>query len=296
MVFPDVPEPTLKEDQVLIEIKAIALNFFDILQVQGKHQAKPSFPFIPGGDRVFGSSLGCFAERIAISCKNVHLIPDHDMSYEEAAGIFVTYPTSYAGLVVRGNLKKAAGGVGIAAVQIAKALGAKVIACCGSNEKLEIAKEYGADYAINYKENKDWYKDVLKITNGHGVDVVYDPVGMIQPSIKCIAWNGRLVVIGFAAGNIEKIPMNLVLLKNISLTGLHWGEYSKHDEQETIQMVWNGIFDLLKKKELKPLIYKKIYYGLENIKVGLNDIASRKTFGKVIVIPHQQSQQIKSKL
>jgi len=119
---------------------------------------------------------------------------------------------------------------------------------------------------------------------------------MIQPSIKCIAWDGRLVVIGFAAGDIEKIPMNLVLLKNISITGLHWGEYPKHGEQETIQNVWSGIFNLLKEKRLKPLIYNKTYYGLENIKVGLKDIAARKTFGKVIVIPHQQSQQIKSKL
>ncbi|CAG8706782.1 10979_t:CDS:2, partial [Acaulospora morrowiae] len=211
------------------------------------------------------------------------------MSYEEAAGLSVTCPTSYAALVTRANLKKdewclvhaAAGGVGIAAVQIAKAIGAKVIAACGSEKKLTIAKRFGADYGINYND-KDWQKQVLKITAGHGVDVVYDPVGLIRASIKCIAWNGRLVVIGFVSGEIEKIPTNLILLKNISIWGLFWGAYAKY-EPERIPEVWGELFKLLSTKKVRPVIYEKIYHGLDRVKDGLNAISGRETYGKVII-------------
>ncbi|GBB86736.1 hypothetical protein RclHR1_13130002 [Rhizophagus clarus] len=306
----NAPEPKLGDNQVLVEIKAAALNFFDILQVQGKYQEKPPFPFIPGaefsgiiiktgekckksfkpGDKVFGSANGCFAERASAQSNNLYLIPD-GMSFEEAAGLFLTYPTSYSALVIRAKLQKgewclvhaAAGGVGAVAVQVAKALGAKVIATGGSSEKLAIAKKVGADYAVNYKD-KDWQKQVLKITEGKGVNVVYDPVGLINPSLKCIAWNGRLVVIGFVGG-IEKVPTNLILLKNISIIGLFWGSYVKN-EPERIEEVWNGLFSLFASGKLKPLVYKKVFYGLDNVKVGLKAIANRNTFGKVVVIPN----------
>ncbi|CAB4402780.1 unnamed protein product [Rhizophagus irregularis] len=307
----NAPEPKLGDNQVLVEIKAVALNFFDILQVQGKYQEKPPFPHIPGtefsgivikagekckksfkqGDKVFGGASGCFAERVSAQINNLHLIPD-GMSFEEAAGLSITYPTSYAALVIRAKLQKgewclvhaAAGGVGAVAVQVAKALGAKVIATGGSSEKLAIAKKVGADYAVNYKD-KDWQKQVLKITGGKGVDVVYDPVGLIVPSIKCIAWNGRLVVIGFVSGNIEKVPTNLVLLKNISIIGLFWGSYSKNDPERNDE-VWNDLFNLFGSGKLKPLVYEKVFHGLDNVKVGLKAIANRNTFGKVVVIPN----------
>ena len=183
---------------------------------------KSTVPQYKAGDRVFGSGYS-FAEVITVDAIKVLPIPKN-FSFEDAAGLYITWPTSYAALVLRAQLKAgeyclvhaAAGGVGIAAVQIAKALGAKVIATAGSAEKLEVAKKFGADHVINYRD-KDWTEQVKKITNGHGADVVYDPVGLVEESTKCIAWNGRILVVGFAKGTIEKLPTNRVLLKNISI-------------------------------------------------------------------------------
>ncbi|KAG9098466.1 hypothetical protein FS749_003752 [Ceratobasidium sp. UAMH 11750] len=233
-----------------------ALNFFDILQSQGKYQNQPPFPFVLGaefagviansspipkgcpfkpGDRVFGSGQGAYAERVAAKWHSLHPIPA-GFGFEQAAGLFVTWPTSYEALVGRAQLQPgewclgkylhaAAGGVGLAAVQIAKALGAKVIATAGTEEKLQVCKCLGgADEVLDYTK-PGWQKQVLKLTNGKGVDVIYDPVGLIKDSLKCIAWKGRALVVGFAAGQIEKLPMNLVLLKNISIVGVHWGAY-----------------------------------------------------------------------
>lgn len=215
----NVPVPEPKQGELQIQVKAIGLNFFDTLMIQGRYQIKPPFPFIPGGefsgvvlkstvpeykagDRVFGSGYS-FAEVITTAAERVLPVPKN-FTFEQAAGLYITWPTSYAALVLRAQLKAgeyclvhaAAGGVGIAAVQIAKALGAKVIATAGSQDKLDVAKRYGADYAINYRD-KDWTAQVKKITNGHGADVVYgkylslkiyaclthgpvDPVGLIE--------------------------------------------------------------------------------------------------------------------
>ncbi|CAG8480074.1 2370_t:CDS:2 [Cetraspora pellucida] len=325
----NAPEPELKKNQVLVEVKASALNYFDILQaesydvknqktmvskplkikmIQGRYQVKPPFPFILGaefagvviavhptvnnkfkpGDKVFGYGQGSLAERVATDIDNVHLIPD-GMSFEEASGLFITCPTSYTALVIRANLQKdewclvhaAAGGVGIAAVQIAKALGAKVIATSGSENKLAIAKNYGADFGVNYND-KDWQKQVLKITGGHGVDVVYDPVGLVQASLKFIAWSGRILVIGFAGENLEKVPTNLVLLKNVSIIGVFYGTYKTRDPERVVE-VWNGLFKLFAEKKLKSVVYKNVYHGLHNVKYGLKAIANRETYGKVVV-------------
>lgn len=191
----NVPVPEPKQGELQIQVKAIGLNFFDTLMIQGRYQIKPPFPFIPGGefsgvvlkstvpeykagDRVFGSGYS-FAEVITTAAERVLPVPKN-FSFEQAAGLYITWPTSYAALVLRAQLKAgeyclvhaAAGGVGIAAVQIAKALGAKVIATAGSQDKLDVAKRYGADFAINYRD-KDWTAQVKKITNGHGADVVY---------------------------------------------------------------------------------------------------------------------------
>ncbi|TFK44713.1 hypothetical protein BDQ12DRAFT_673439 [Crucibulum laeve] len=305
----DAPEPKTTDSQVLVDIYSAGLNFFDILQAQGKYQNKPPLPFTLGaefagkiaanspipkgckyqpGDRVFGAQVGSFADKVAVDWQ--HLIPLPDaISFDQGAGLFVTWPTSYEALVGRAELKPgdwvlvtaAAGGVGIAAVQIAKALGAKVIAAAGSAAKLDVAKHYGgADYCVDYTK-PGWQKEVLKITNGHGADIIYDPVGLINDSLKCIAWKGRALVIGFAGGTIEKVPMNLVLLKNVSLVGLHWGAYTPK-EPSRIPQVWKAILDMFSSGRAKPVVYSEVY-SLEKLVDGLAALERRETWGKAIV-------------
>jgi NADPH2:quinone reductase len=241
------------------------------------------------GDRVFGSSQGAYAEQITVDHARLVRMPDN-ITYEQAAGIYVTIPTSYEGLVGRANTQPgewvlvhaAAGGVGIAAVQVAKALGAKVIAACGSAEKRRIAIEYGgADVALDYNE-AGWQDEVKKITGGRGVDVVYDPVGLLVPSLKCIAWNGRLVVVGFAAGTIEKIPANLVLLKNVSIVGLHWGATALKDPKRYFEVL-DLVMELISSGRLIPQVYDPVYEGLDKVVPGLRDLEDRKTWGKAVV-------------
>ncbi|PVU98958.1 hypothetical protein BB559_001125 [Furculomyces boomerangus] len=259
-----VPIPVPKKGEILVKIEAIG--------IQGKYQHKPPLPFIPGrelsgmvacvhnsskkfkvGERVFGSiPWGTYAEYVCVKEEQIHRAPDN-LTYEQAAGFYVAYSTSYVGLVVRGNLKPgetvlvlaAAGGVGIAAVQIAKALGATVIAAVGSEDKFDICKREGADHAINYR-NKSWTQEVLKLTNGKGADIIYDPVGMIEESLKCIAWNGRALVIGFAGGTIEKVATNRVLLKNVSVVGLRMGSYAIN-KSELLPQVSERLFDMIAK-------------------------------------------------
>ena len=241
-----IPVPKVDAGNVLVRIEAVGVNFFDTLLVTGKYQFKPAFPFIPGsefagvvvarasdvddfniGDRVFGGGFtGAYAEYISAPSVNIVRMPDR-LSFEEACGIHTTYPTSYAALKVRANLQPGevclvhagAGGVGMAAVQIAKRMGATVIATVGSDDKMDVVKRLGgADYAINYSK-EDWIARVKEITDGNGVDVVYDPVGLVEESTKVIAWNGRILVIGFAGGKIPSVPVNRLLLKNCSVVG-----------------------------------------------------------------------------
>ncbi|BGO94408.1 hypothetical protein NBRC10512_003781 [Rhodotorula toruloides] len=303
-------EPKPGEDEVLVDVHYAGLNFFDILQVQGKYQNKPPFPwiagvefsgvisanspipegcdFIPGKTRVFGAGQGSYAEKIKIDWRTLLEVPS-TMGMDEAAGLYITFPTSYAALVTRANTQEddwvlvhaAAGGVGLAAVQIAKALGAKVIATAGSSAKLDVAKQFGADYGIDYTK-EGWQKEVMEITEGHGVDVVYDPVGMIVPSLKCIAWNGRLVVVGFAAGSIEKIPANLLLLKNCSAMGVFWGAYVKN-EPNVVPEVWGALLDMFEKKQIRGTVFEKLYDGLAAVPEGLRALGSRETWGKAVV-------------
>jgi NADPH2:quinone reductase len=189
--------------------------------------SRPSSEFLPG-DQVFGAGSGSFAEYITVKESALHRIPK-DWSFAGAVSIAANAPVTYGGLVVRGGLKKgetvlvtaAAGGLGLAAVQIAKALGARVIAAAGSERKLDVAKRYGADECVNYTSGEDWWKIVLEKTNGKGVDVVYDPVGMVDKSLKCLKPKGRIIVIGFAGreGNMERIAMNRVLLRQAQIIG-----------------------------------------------------------------------------
>ena len=226
------------------------------------------------------------------------------MSISRKLADSATAPTSYAALVTRAKTQPgewvlvhaAAGGVGLAAVQIAKALGAKVIATAGTADKLAVAKKFGADYGIDYTD-KTWPQQVMKITGGHGADVVYDPVGLIDISMKCIAWNGRLLVVGFAGGNIEKVALNRVLLKNVSIVGLHWGAYAKFEpEQQSI--VWDGLMKMIADGKYKGTVYdgSKEFQGLNDVGKALTALGARKTWGKVVItIPENEDEQ-KSKL
>jgi NADPH:quinone reductase len=186
----------------------------------------------------------------------------------------------------------AAGGVGLAAVQIAKALGATVIATAGTAHKRDVAKSFGADYAIDYTD-KAWPEEVKKLTKGKGVDVVYDPVGMIEASLKCIAWNGRLLVIGFAAGAIEKVAMNRVLLKNVAIVGLHWGVYAVQ-EPKTVEVVWDGLFKLMEEGKFRGTCYSDVeYVGLETVPAALTALGGRESWGKVVVkVPEEGASKI----
>jgi len=315
--------PDLKPSSThyLISISAAGTNFFDLLQIAGKYQHQPPLPWISGaefagtilstptsspphgkswrykvGDRVFGASQGAYATQILAPEPALLPIPS-SWTFRDAAGLYVTAPTAYGALVTRAETRPGewvlvhagAGGVGLSAVQIAKALGATVIATASTDRKRQICKEFGADYVIDYR-NPRWTDEVRQLCkenregNGKaGVDIVYDPVGMIEPSLKCVAWNARLLVIGFAAGRIEKLALNRVLLKNVSVMGLHWGEYARK-EPKTVAIVWKGIFDLIEQGKFKSIVYKdKDYNGLENIPAALKALGARDTWGKVVV-------------
>ncbi len=306
----EAPAPELWPGTVAVDVRAAGCNFFDILMCQGKYQVKPPFPFIPGaeaagvvsevagdvkgicaGDRVLLSTpLGAFAERVVAPARAVWKMPAA-MSFEEAAALPIVYPTSYAGLVYRAQLRPgewllvhaAAGGVGIAAVQIGRALGARVIATAGGSDKLEVARKAGAEVLIDY-QREDFTQRVKEATGGHGADVIYDSVGgdIFDQSLKCIAWSGRLLVIGFAGGRIPEVKANRILLKNISVMGLHWGAYAKY-EPERIPETMNALFQLYEEGKIRPVIFKA--YPLEEISDALVALGGRKTWGKVIVAP-----------
>jgi NADPH2:quinone reductase len=310
LVVSEIPEPEAAPGMVVIDVHAAGCNFFDILMVQGKYQVKPPFPFTPGaevsgvvvevgegvagvgvGDRVLGScGMGGFAERAAIPASGVHALPE-GMSFEEGAAFPIIYPTSYAGLVFRADLQPgetllvhaAAGGVGIAAVQIGKALGATVIATAGGADKVEVALGQGADHGIDYRA-EDFVARVMELTEGRGADVIYDSVGgdVFDRSLKCIAWNGRLLVIGFAGGRIPEVKVNRILLKNIAVTGLHWGAHATQ-EPAKVDRTFEGLFDLYQAGRVKPVIYKT--YALDDLPVALMELGSRKTYGKLIITP-----------
>ncbi|KAM6485415.1 hypothetical protein HDV62DRAFT_354806 [Trichoderma sp. SZMC 28011] len=318
----ELPDPVPKDDEYVIEVHAAAANFFDILQVQGRYQNQPPFPWVAGaefagtvvstprksktkprfavGARVFGAAQGAFATKLCT--KEVALLPvPEGWSFRDAAGLFVTAPTSYGALVVRAGIKAgdvvlvhaAAGGVGLAAVQVAKAFGATVIATASTPRKLEIAKSFGADHCISYSD-PDWPSKVKALTpKSRGVDIVYDPVGLVDKSTKCTAWNGRILVVGFAAGNIEKVAMNKVLLKNISLVGIHWGAYSIH-ERETIPKVWEGIMGLVKEGKIRGTEYTdEEFVGLDRVKDALLALGGRGTWGKVVIkVPQEGSSRL----
>lgn len=304
----EIDAPTLGAGQVRVRVRAASINFADTLIVQGLYQEKPPFPFVPGGevggdvievadgvrhvkvgDRVAAlCGTGGFAEEVTCDAMTVVPIPD-SMSYETAAGFVIAYGTSHVGLAHRAKLQAgetllvhgAAGGVGLTAVELGKLMGATVIATASSAEKLELTRKYGADYIINYKE-EDFRARVKEITAKQGADVIYDPVGgdVFDQSLRCIAWEGRLLVIGFASGRIPKAPANLMLVKNCSIVGLYWGAYAKRNPKVLLGslqqlMAW---FD---EGKLKPHVSQT--FALEDVGVAMETLLTRKAMGKVVL-------------
>lgn len=301
--------PEREDHEVLIQVKAVSLNFFDILLCQGKYQEKPSLPFSLGseisgivvesrddspfvkGQRVLalpGVQKGGLADYVSVPEITVFPIPD-SMSWGEAAAFFITYHTSYYALFNRAALKKGdvllvhagAGGVGSAAIQLGKHAGAFVIATAGGIEKTQVCKELGADVVIDYN-SEDFVEIVKRETGGRGANVIYDPVGgeVFNRSTKCIAFDGRILVVGFAGGTIPKVATNHVLVKNYSVVGVHWGLFHKLYPAE-VEKEHQALMTLFEEGKIKPLIYNE--FEFKRVPEALNLLGSRKTWGKVIV-------------
>lgn len=310
LVLEEVESQPLGKDQIRIGVRAAGVNFPDTLIIQGQYQFKPDLPFTPGaeaagdvteigadvsefkvGDRVVWYSVcGGFADEIVANPSEVMKIAD-SMDYKTAAGMFLTYGTSYHALVQRANIQPgetllvlgAAGGVGLAAVDIGTALGAKVIAAASSDDKLELAKQYGAELTINYA-TEDLKARAKELTGGKGVDVIYDPVGgdLFEQSLRAIARKGRMLVVGFASGDIPKLRANLVLLKDCQVVGVFWGQFMRLEPDVNAQ----NILDLVRMFEegkIKPLI--SATYPLGEAAQALNDMLARKVRGKVVLTP-----------
>jgi NADPH:quinone reductase len=306
----DVPDPQPRAGEAVVAIKAAALNFFDNLLIAGKYQVKPPFPFSPAsefagvvhslgsgvadlavGDRVMGwLGHGAARERVAVPATQLVKIPDA-LDFDRAAGLSVIYGTSYYALKDRAQLKAgetlavlgASGGVGLAAMELGKLMGARVIACASSDEKLAFARQHGADETVNYA--RDNLRDGLRaLTGGEGVDVVYDPVGgpYAEPALRALAWAGRFLVIGFAAGEIPKIPLNLTLLKSCDVRGVFWGAWTAREPEahraNVRQLVaWAA--------EGKLSAHVHAVYPLAETAAALEAIANRQVMGKVILRP-----------
>jgi NADPH2:quinone reductase len=304
----DWPEPELGEHEVLIDVKAAGLNFPDVLIIQGKYQTQPDLPFIPGGECagvvtavgdkvtnhkvgdkvVCAGGAGSFCARVAVHEWGAFPMPE-SLSFEQAAGISITYFTSYHALVQRANIQPgetllvlgAAGGVGTSAIELGKVMGARVIAAASSDEKLELCKKLGADELINYSETS--LKDAVKeLTGGRGVDVVYDPVGgdYAEPAVRSMAWNGRYLVIGFASGPIPAIPLNLALLKGCSLVGVFWGRFTGEEPERNLQNI-RELTELFESGRISPLVTE--VYPLEQYQDAYNCMIERRARGKVIM-------------
>jgi NADPH2:quinone reductase len=303
MSLDDVDQPTPGPGQVLVKVRAAALNFPDVLMAMGMYQEKPPLPFTPGvelcgeivetGQRVLGSPSGgpgAFAEYALMDATAAFPVPE-GMPDEKAASLYLTYQTGYVGLHRRAHLQSGevllvhagAGGVGSAAIQLGKAAGATVIATAGGERKVEVCRELGADHAIDYT-TEDFVSVVKDVTNGRGADVIYDPVGgdVFDQSRRCIAFEGRLLVVGFTSGRIPEAPANHVLVKNYSVVGLHWGLYRKHDPA-LFGTVHEELGRLWAKGDIDPLVSQAL--PLDQAPEALKALASRSTVGKVVLLP-----------
>src|SRR5262245_7122256 len=308
LVVEDLPPLEAGAGEVVVSVRAASVNFPDVLIIQNKYQMKPPLPFSPGsevagvvksvgsgvahvkpGDRVMAIiGYGAFAEEVAAEAARVIPLPA-GMDFDTAAAFGLTYATSDHALRDRGALAAretllvlgAAGGVGIAAIEIGKALGARVIACASTDEKLAVCREHGADDTINYA-TEDLRERIKELTAGAGVDVVYDPVGgpYTEPALRSLAWRGRLLVVGFAAGEIPKIPLNLTLLKGCSIVGVYWGEFTRREPQrfaDSMRQLGRWFLD----GRIKPHI--SATFPLERAADALTLMAARKVTGKVVL-------------
>lgn len=305
----ELPTPAPKAGEVLIEIKAASLNFPDLLIVQNKYQMKPALPFVPGSEYAgivaavgegvthlqVGQSVACLSgtggfgtHTIAPAALCLPLPPS--FPHVDAAAFIMTYATSYHALVDRGQLKAgetvlvlgAAGGVGTSAIQIAKGMGARVIAAASSDEKCELCKSIGADATINYAR-QDLREAIKELTGGKGPDVIYDPVGgdLAEPAFRSIAWRGRYLVIGFAAGPIPSLPLNLPLLKGASIVGVFWGSFSRNEPQANAAML-KELAGWYAQGKIKPVIDRTM--PMAELKAAYARMGSREVKGKLVMV------------
>ncbi|MFD2585919.1 NADPH:quinone oxidoreductase family protein [Croceitalea marina] len=308
LILEEVENVKPKAKEVLVAVRACGLNFPDTLIIQGLYQIKPELPFTPGsdvagvvkkvgegvshvkaGDEVFGFvAHGALAEEVIIS-SNACFPKPSQMDFPIAASFMMAYGTSYHALKDRAKLKEgetllvlgASGGVGLAAVELGKLMGARVIAAASSDEKLAVCKKYGADELINY--NTQELKSTLKeLTNGAGVNVVYDPVGgaYSEAALRATAWNGRFLVVGFAAGDIPKIPLNLPLLKGVAIVGVFWGGFAMRSPKENSQNTMT-LMQWYAEGRLRPHIHA--IYNLEDTSKALEEMMNRKVKGKLVI-------------
>jgi NADPH2:quinone reductase len=306
LVVEDVPSPKPGKGQLLVSVKASGVNFPDVLLIQNKYQFKPELPFSPGseiagvvrqvgegvhgfmpGDRVMAHiRSGGYAEEVVVDEAHVAPVPA-GLDFTVAASFGLVYATAYHALKDRAGIQSgetllvlgAAGGVGLAAVELGKLFGARVVACASSDEKLETCRRFGAEVTINY-ERED-LREALKNLGG-AVDIVVDPVGgkYSEPAVRAMAWKGRYLVVGFASGQIPKIPLNLVLLKGCSIVGVFWGEFARR-ERDLNAANLRELTTWLRAKKIKPLVSAN--YPLERAADALKDMMNRKVQGKVVL-------------
>src|SRR5213593_1266146 len=308
LVIEDLPAQRPGPGEVVVSVKAASVNFPDVLIIQNKYQFKPPLPFSPGselagvvkevgagvsnvrpGDRVIAfTTYGAFAEEVKTEAARLLPLPEK-MDFVTGAAFLLTYATSDHALRDRGALKAgetllvlgAAGGVGLAAIEIGKALGARVIACASSEDKLAVCREHGADEAINYA-GEDLRERITDLTAGKGIDVVYDAVGgsYTEPALRSLAWRGRLLVVGFAAGEIPKIPLNLALLKGCSIVGVFWGDFSRREPDHFAASI-RQLAAWYAGGKLKPHVSQT--FPLARAADAITLMAARKVTGKIVV-------------
>ena len=309
LVLEDVASPQPRKNEILLDVQAAGVNFPDTLIIEGKYQFQPPLPFSPGGeaagvvaavgekagafkvgDRVMAlTGWGAFAEQVAVPFYNVLPIPA-SMDFTTAAAFGMTYGTSMHALRQRGQLQAgetllvlgASGGVGLAAVEIGKAMGARVIAAASSAEKLAVAKAAGADELIDYSQ-ANLREEIKRLTGGQGVDVIYDPVGgeLFEQAVRGLAWNGRLLVVGFASGSIPQLAANLVLLKGAAVLGVFWGAFAQRQPEDNAAN-FHQLFAWHAEGKLKPLVSQT--YPLEEAGAAIEKLGQRQAVGKLVVL------------
>ncbi|PPE70153.1 NADPH:quinone oxidoreductase family protein [Caldimonas thermodepolymerans] len=310
LVFEEVPDPQPGPGQVLIDVRAAGVNFPDTLIIENKYQLKPALPFSPGaevagtvaavgegvqglrpGDRVVAiPGYGGYAEKVLAPQADVFPLPE-GIGFEDAAAFLIAYGTTHYALQERAAIRPgetllvlgAAGGTGLSAVELGKLLGARVIAAASSDEKLALCREHGADEVINYS-HEDLRQRLKELTGGRGVDVIYDPVGgpYSEPALRSMAWNGRFLVIGFTAGEIPKIALNLTLLKGCAIVGVWWGGFLRAEPQRAAALT-RELVEWFRCGKVRPYVSKR--YSLAQAAQALEDVAQRRVTGKMVLVP-----------